>query len=674
MAIVKMQRISICGLKKDRRSMLERLQSLGMIEINFRKGDTDELKCPDTSEQRSDFEKKAAHTDQALELLTKYAPEKTSLLDSLAGKPLIEYGQYEENVQKQNEYLDAADRILNLEKKISDARSEISRYQNQIEMLQPWMELDIPMNFSGTEQTVLMLGTVPVSAGPAQGQLEEAFRSAQEPLENVYVQTVHTDKDEAYLAVMCMKNEKSRAEDILRSTGFAKLSAVPERTPKEEEECLQGEIAQCENAIQSWQKEIADMAPMRAQLKLTADYCRVAAERCGVMGKLPQTEKTFALSGYVPAGAAEGISRDIRSRYTADVEIEELDEKEEAPVLLKNNAFSESVEGVLSSFGLPKKGEFDPTCLMSIFYVFFFGLMLSDAAYGAIISVACAVLLLKFPRMDIGLRKSLKLFFWCGISTLFWGVMFGGYFGDVVTVVARTFFHKEVTINAVWFVPLNEPMRMLMYSLLFGLIHLFMGLALKGYMMLRDKDIVGFVSDVLSWFLFLIGLILILLPTSLFYSISQMEFNFGPGMQMAAKVMAVVGAVIILVMSGRRKKKKIGIRLALGLYDLYNITGWLSDVLSYSRLLALGLATGVIAQVVNQMGSMLGDGVIGAIFFIIVFIIGHVFNMAINVLGAYVHTNRLQFVEFFGKFYEGGGKPFEPFRANTKYVDIQEEK
>ena len=122
-----------------------------------------------------------------------------------------------------------------------------------------------------------------------------------------------------------------------------------------------------------------------------------------------------------------------------------------------------------------------------------------------------------------------------------------------------------------------------------------------------------------------------------------------------------------------RAKKNVALRLALGAYDIYNVTGWLSDVLSYSRLLALGLATGVIASVINQMGSMAGDGIFGAIVFILVFIVGHTLNMAINILGAYVHTNRLQFVEFFGKFYEGGGKPFNPFKLNTKYVDVKEE-
>ena len=208
--------------------------------------------------------------------------------------------------------------------------------------------------------------------------------------------------------------------------------------------------------------------------------------------------------------------------------------------------------------------------------------------------------------------------------------------------------------------------------MLFGVIHLFLGLGLKGYMLLKDGKVVDFICDVVLWYLLLLGLILMLLPTELFGSIAQMNIVFPPVLNSLAKGMAIVGALGILVMSARDKKNPI-LRLALGAYDLYNVSGWLSDVLSYSRLLALGLATGVIASVINQMGSMLPNNVIGVIAFVVIFIAGHTLNLAINLLGAYVHTNRLQFVEFFGKFYEGGGEPFNPFKENTKYADVKEE-
>ena len=218
-------------------------------------------------------------------------------------------------------------------------------------------------------------------------------------------------------------------------------------------------------------------------------------------------------------------------------------------------------------------------------------------------------------------------------------------------------------------------MRLLLWCMLFGVIHLFAGLLIKGYEYLKDGDVVGFVSDVLSWLMFLMGLILILLPTDLFEGIAQMEFNFPPFVGTLAKILTFAGLALILVMAERSTKNWV-LRILLGAYDVYGVTSWLSDVLSYSRLLALGLATGVIASVVNMMAGMVaqGKGIIGVILFIVICLAGHTLNFAINVLGAYVHTNRLQFVEFFGKFYEAGGEPFQPFTTANKYVEIKEER
>ena len=422
----------------------------------------------------------------------------------------------------------------------------------------------------------------------------------------------------------------------------------------------------------SFLEQIRAFAESREELKLAADYYRMRLEKYELLGSLLQSKKTFLVTGYVPERAAADLARELSEEFTLALELADPAEEDEPPVLLANKTVPASFEGVVAAFGLPGKGEIDPTTIMSACYIFLFGLMLSDAAYGFVVFAACLAALLKFPRMQEGMRKSLRMFMYCGISTMFWGVMFGSYFGDVVDVVSRTFFGRQVTIPALWFVPLNDPMKMLVFSMLFGVIHLFLGLGMKGYMLLRDKKYLDFVCDVVFWYLLLIGLILILLPSGMFESISQMQFNFPPVLNQAAKLMAVVGAAGILLMSGRGRKNWF-LRVALGAYDLYGVTSWLSDVLSYSRLLALGLATGVIGSVINSMGAMLGGGIVGAIGFTLVFLIGHSVNIGINLLGAYVHTNRLQYVEFFGKFYEGGGRPFNPFSIHTNYVEFKEE-
>lgn len=669
MAVLQMQRLNLVAMKQNRKAILKRLQELGVLEIDVQLDETFSVMRVDTSAQKSAYEKNAALADQALEILNKYAPEKTSLLSSLAGKPLVEHSEYEQTAADQAFLMEQVEKILACEKEIAGAFGNISKHENQIEALIPWMDLDVELDCQGTRETILYLGMM--SESLTKEQIHEKLQARNETLGPVDITVLSTGKTVTYVSAICLRQDATEVEEALREIGFARPAGLTGGVPKAEEAALKDAMLQEEQRITALEEQIRDYSQYREQLKLVSDYFRLKANRYDVLGDLPETDNTFAVSGYIPAKQAQMVADELEREFGAAVSLEGIKEDEEPPVLLKNNAFSNSVEGVLSSYGLPKKGEIDPTTIMSFFYVFLFGLMLSDAAYGAIIAVACGFLVLKFPRMESSLRKSLKMFFWCGISTLFWGIMFGGYFGDVITVISTNYFGKPIVIPELWFVPLNDPMRLLIYSLLFGVIHMFVGLALKGYMCLKQKDVMAFVCDVLSWFMFLIGLILILLPSTIFESIAQMDFNFPAFMTPLSLALTVAGALIILVMSGRRKKKKILLRLALGLYDLYGITSWLSDVLSYSRLLALGLATGVIASVVNQMGSMFGTGVLGTIVFILVFIIGHVFNMAINILGAYVHTNRLQFVEFFGKFYEGGGKPFEPFKAITKYVDFK---
>ena len=670
MAVLQMQRVSICALKKDRKSILEKLQSMGILEISQVADEDDAFSRMDTMNARVSFEKKANIADQALDVLDGYAPESKSMFASLEGKKLIGSSRFQSAVADKEKIMDTAADLIQTSKVIAEKKAAILKLENQIESLTPYLSLEVPMNYSGTKKVAMFIGTM-----AAETQLQDVYSTLAEQLpevEAVDIQIISSDQDAVYLAVLCMREDASKVEEVLRSAGFARPAQLSEEVPSVKTQELKESIQQLNNEIKEQEDKIKSCAEERERLRYISDYFRMRAEKYEVLGTLPQSQRTFVISGYTAKKFVPALEKAIGANYDCVMDVEEVGEEEEVPTILQNNSFSRSWEGIVESYGLPKRGEFDPTTIMSFFYVFFFGMMLSDAAYGAILAIACFVLLKKFPRMSPGMYQSIKLFMFCGISTVIWGILFGGYFGNIVDVVSAKFFGTTITPAALWFIPLNDPMKLLVYSMLFGVIHLFVGLGIKGYMCIKNRQFMDFFCDVVLWFCLVVGLILMLLPSSLFASIAQTEIVFPDVVNLMAKVLAIFGAVGIVLMSGRGTKNP-GIRLALGAYDLYNITGWLSDVLSYSRLLALGLVTGVIASVINQMGSMVPNNIFGIIAFIVIFIVGHALNLAINLLGAYVHTNRLQFVEFFGKFYEGGGKPFEPFCADSKYVDIKEE-
>ena len=278
---------------------------------------------------------------------------------------------------------------------------------------------------------------------------------------------------------------------------------------------------------------------------------------------------------------------------------------------------------------------------------------MADVGYGILISLG-GYLLLKKARPQGAIRQMARIAVQCGVSTIFWGIMFGSYFGNLITAFTGSMLGHPITINPVLFDPLTNPMPLFILSLVFGVIQIFLGLGINGYMLIKQGDVKGAIFDVGFWFLLLGGLVVCILNVQVGLSISAL------------------GVLGVLLFAGREHKSPIR-RLVGGLGSLYSVTGYLSDVLSYSRLLALSLATAVIAQVMNTMGTLGGNTVLGWILFISLFIVGHLFNLAINILGTFVHTSRLQYIEFFGKFFQSGGRKFSPLYNKTKYVEVIKE-
>lgn len=671
MAVMPMQRIGIYALKSRRKPILELIQRRGVVEIHAEKAEDAVFRQTDTAPAKARFENNTSTLQAALEALDKLEPEKKSLLAPLEGRTPIPLSRYEETAGAAGKTLRAASRVNALWKKCADDRAEILRLEAQIRMLEPWSRLDVSMRTTGTASTAAFIGSFPAEY-TEEALKAEIARGAPE-IDGVAVEVLSAGTQQTCAFLLCHASNGAKLEAFLRSIGFTYPADRSKKPPQARMQDLNARIEKLRAEIDGAEAEIRTYAALRGAMQYTIDYFSMRIEKYDVLGRLWQSPHVSVITGYIPAESAPALEKELTEKFEAYVELETPAEDEDVPVKLKNNAFAAPVEGVLESYSMPGRKEIDPSTLMAVFYYFLFGMMLSDAGYGLLMVIGCGIALAKFKNMEESLRKFLKMFLYCGISTVFWGAMFGSFFGDAITVIGKTFFNADVPTPTLWFAPLEEPMRLLLFSFLIGVIHLFAGLGAQFYQLARQGLWKDAIFDVVFWYMLVGGGILYLLSMQMFADMVSLGFTLPAAVGTAGAIAAGIGAVGIVLTAGRESRSPFK-RLLKGLYGLYGVSSYLSDILSYSRLLALGLATGVIASVFNQMGAMLGNSPAGVAVFVFAFLVGHTLNLGINVLGAYVHTNRLQFVEFFGKFFEGGSRKFNPFSAKTKYFKITEEK
>ena len=642
MSIVKMNKLSVIGLEDERNSVLDILHRSGCVQITdaFEPGE-------DTSIAKYEYDKRLDRIDEFIDDTKKARnaifPFDTRKKNIFEPKTDISGFEFEKYINRETEIFSKIKSINELLDEKSRLSTEDNKLKNQKNSLEPWKDLDLSLDFSGTKYTVVFLGTVPnkVTIETLENDLKRKF-------DETILNRICFDNLQQYVLVITLKKNAEEVIKSIQRLGFIQVHFRGiHTTAKHELERIEREVSNIKVSKQKIDNKIKEFSESIKEIEVIYDYLLLEKQKILQISMLVKTQKAFLIEGWIPERKKDDLRNKLSAKTSVYTDFREPGKDEAFPIHLENGKFVRSFELITEMFSLPNHKEFDINPFMAPFYFVFFGLMLGDAGYGLILALITGIILLKFDLKGT-FKKLMSMIFFGGVSTFIWGALFGSWFGDFFSQVSQ----GKFTIKPVWFNPLSDPIRLLIWSLIFGIIQLYVGMALSGYKMWKSGKKLDAIIDVGLRYIYYSGIIAILASV--------------PGAEYAA----IFGAVGLILTQGRHKK---GLRkITGGIMSLYDFVGFMSDVLSYSRLLALGLATGVIASVINTMGTLLGMNVIGIIALVFIFIAGHIFNILINTLGAYVHSSRLQYVEFFSKFYEGGGKPYSPFKYETKYININD--
>ena len=649
MAIEKMKKLRLMAVRGQKEELLRELLLLGCVEVSEPESDALEPEVRDhLSKEGSEllrYRGEHSRLVQAVELLGKYAPAKKPLLSA---KPETDSDAILDD-STLPQMLETADEIIGRDERIRRITAEESRMRGQIESLSPWLELDYPLACPGTEKCSVVLGGIPaaIDIGSAEAALNDA-------VEEAALVRVDSDKDQHYLALIALKEELPTALDSLREFGFAIASfSGMDGTAKECTERLNGELKRLAGEKEAAAKEIWDQRVHREELELSADRLNAKIACAEAEDRMYGMDSTIVLQGWALAKKVPELEKCLE-KYDCAWELSDPEPEEypDVPVKLTNNNITNGLNMVTNMYSLPAYDGVDPNPLMAPFFILFYGLMMADMGYGLLMIIA-AVVAMKKIKPRAGTLSFCQLLLWGGISTFVMGFLTGGFFGDALAQIGKIL-GKPDGWGELWclFNPMNDSMMVLIGAMVLGLIHLNTGMVISVVEKVKKGDAESAIWEEGSLWVILIGIIFMVLDIG----------------SIAGVPLVLVLGCLMLFYGGSREAKGFG-KVTSVFSTLYNtLTGWFGDILSYSRIMALMLAGSVIATVFNTIGGIANNLVL----FIIVFIIGHALNFALNLLGCYVHDLRLQCLEYFGKFYKDGGKAFDPLAINTKYYDITE--